>query len=163
LYWAPLRRDLYRTRLERAAAVARLRVVEETQTLRFIALNAELRIAEIEDEAKAAAVLAAHGFPELDTGLLHRPEYTPCAELVRRVTAPGAGFAYLLGLKGFDLLRSAAAKRERALARQVAALKEAEAALAERPVPGASLWRADIAEFVKVAARGVATNWSFKG
>jgi DNA gyrase/topoisomerase IV subunit B len=163
LYWASLRRELYLTRLTRERIVAELRVLEETETLRYIGLEAELDLARISDEARAAEALRGRGFPPIDKGLLHRPEYTPndqLRELVLR--GPGAGYGYLLNLKARELLQSAAEKRRLALEGVRAELARVGAQLAERPVAGASVWRAELEEFKRVVARGIATGWQFK-
>jgi DNA gyrase/topoisomerase IV subunit B len=163
LYWAPLRRDLYRERIERERIVAELRILEETETLRYISIEAELGVADIDDEALAERILREHGFPPLHRGLLHAPKYTPNADLRRLVTeGPDADFGYLLSLQQRELLKSAVAKREKALAGLRADLAGAEARLAEQPTPCASVWRAELAEFQAVVARGIATGWQFK-
>ena len=163
LYWAPLRRDLYAARLARERAIAELRVLEEEQIIRYIGMAAELDLASVQDDAVAAEVLRRHGFAPLHRALLHRPEYTPNADLHRLVTAgPGASYDYLLDLRERELVRAAVAKRQKALAALRAELALATARLAERPVAGASLWRAEIAGFVAEVERGVATGWKFK-
>ncbi|HVE14969.1 MAG TPA: DNA gyrase subunit A, partial [Elusimicrobiota bacterium] len=97
LYWAPRRQALYVERVRRSLLIARLRLLEEQEILRFIPLEAEFDLAGATDEAAAARALSARGFMPLDTGLLHRPGFTPNArleELVRH--GPGAGFAHIL-------------------------------------------------------------------
>ncbi len=163
LYWAPLRRDLYRERAERERIVAELRILEEEQTLRYISIEAELGVADIDDEAVAERILREHDFPPLHRGLLHAPKYTPNADLRRLVTeGPDADYGYLLSLQQRDLLKSAVAKREKALAGLRADLAVALAQLAEAPTPCASVWRTELADFQAVVARGIATDWQFK-
>ena len=163
LYWAPLRRDLYVDRLTRERLVAELRILEETEILRYIGIAAELDLAGIDDDAAAAEVLRERGFPPLDTALLHRPEYTPNADLRRLVTAgPGASYGYILDLKERELFRKAADLRQKRVEALRAELARVTAQLAERPVAGASIWRAEIEEFKKVVARGIETAWKFK-
>jgi DNA gyrase/topoisomerase IV subunit B len=163
LYWARLRRDLYVVRLTRERIVAELRILEEEQIIRYIGMAAELDLASVEDDAVAADVLRRHGFPPLHRALLHRPEYTPNADLYRLVTeGPGASHDYLLDLRERDLVRAAVAKRHEALAARRADLAAATARLAERPVAGASVWRAELAHFTAEVERGVATAWKFK-
>jgi DNA gyrase/topoisomerase IV subunit B len=163
LYWAPLRRDLYAARLARERAIAELRILEEEQIIRYIGMAAELDLASVQDDAVAAEILRRHGFAPLHRALLHRPEYTPNADLHRLVTeGPGASYDYLLDLRERELVRAAVAKRQKALAALRAELALVTARLAERPVAGASLWRAEIAGFVAEVERGVATGWKFK-
>jgi hypothetical protein len=163
LYWAPLRRDLYAARVGRARIVARLRVREEEETLRYIAAAAELDLGAAADDEAAAAALRARAFPPLDRALLHEPGYTPNADLERLVTGgPGASFDYLLDLKLRDMVQSAVAKRRQTLVRLREDLARASAQLDERPVACASVWRAELETFKSVVARGVATGWTFK-
>ena len=154
LYWAPLRRDLYATRLAREQIVAELCVLELEQVIRFIGEAAELVLASVGDDAAAAAVLRGRGFPPLNRALLHRPEYTPNADLRRLVTSgPGASHDYLLDLRERDLVLASVARRREALAARRAELARVTAQLAERPVPGASVWRAEVADFVAEVER----------
>ena len=163
LYWAPLRRALYETRLTREKIVTELRILEETEVLRYIGIAAELDLAHVRDDEVAAATLRGRGFPPLDRGLLHRPEHTPNAELAALVTGgPGADYDYLLNLRERDLVQAAAAKRQKALDGLRADLVRVSAQLAERPVAGASVWLDELAEFRRVVARGVSTGWKFK-
>jgi hypothetical protein len=151
LYWARLRRDLYGARLRREAAVLRLQALREEETLRFIALSTALDLKARADEGAASAELAARGFRRLDHALLERPEYTPAEDLERLVTEGGEGrapsFDFLLALPGRELVAAAAARREGRLAALRAQLAGVEAALAERPTPGASVWLAEVAAF----------------
>jgi DNA gyrase/topoisomerase IV subunit B len=163
LYWAPLRRDLYVERLTREQTVAELRIVEEEQIIRYTAMAAELDLAEVEDDDVAAGILRDRDFPPLDKSLLHRPEYTPNAQLRELVTAgPGANHDYILDLKERELVRTAVVRRQKVLEGLRGDLVRVAAQLSERPVAGASVWRAEIEEFRKVVARGIVTNWKFK-
>jgi DNA topoisomerase-2 len=162
LYWAPLRRDLYAARLTRERLVAELRITEETETIRYIGMAAELDLARLADDDAAAAALRGRGFPPLDTALLHRPEYTPNGDLARLVTAgPRAGYDYLLNLRERELVKQAVAARQGRLAGLRAELAAVAAQLAERPVAGASVWRAEFAEFRRMVALGIKTGWQF--
>jgi len=162
LYWAPHRRDLYLERAERERIVAELRILEETETLRYISMAAELDLSNIDDEALASEKLEASGFQKLHTGLLHQPKYTPNTELKRLVMeGPKASYDYLLDLKGRALLRSAVAVREKAIATHRAILSKVEKQLCEEPIPCASVWRAELDNFKAVVASGIASNWFF--
>lgn len=61
-----------------------------------------------------------------------------------------------------ELVVASVAKRQKVLAGLRAELALVTAQLAERPVAAASVWRAEIAEFVAAVERGVATGWKFK-
>ena len=163
LYWAPVRRDTYRRRLERDLAVAELRAAEVTAVERFVAEAAAggRRATDYDDEAAAAADLRARGYAELDRGLIHKPGFATAAELRAAMSGPGASFDYLLDLRERDFTRDAVASRA---ARSVAARDAAAAiaaALAERPVAGASVWRREITHFVEVLEKGIATKFQY--
>jgi len=163
LYWAPLRRDLYVARLTRVQIIAELRILEEEQIIRYIGLAAELDLASVKDYEVAAETLRARDFPPLHCALLHRPEYTPNADLFRLVTAgPSASYDYLLDLKERQLVQASVAKRQKVLADLRAELATVTAQLAERPIAAASVWLSEIAEFVNTVERGIATGWKFK-
>jgi len=166
LCWAPRRAEVYRRRLERELVVAELAAVEEEAALRYIGEAAALDLARLANDAAAAEVLRARGYPPLDANLLRRPEYTPADELRRRATTPpatvadaaavlqgSASYDYLLNMRARDLVQAAAEAGRARLAAARAAAATARARLAEAPVAGASVWRAEIAEFRKVVAQ----------
>jgi hypothetical protein len=162
LYWAPLRQALYAARVEREAIVLELKIFESEQIVAFAAVAAELDLARVADDEAAAAALAARAFPRLDSALIHSPKYTPAAALRGLVTAgPGASYDYLLNLRERDLVQRAVAARKARIVALQAELVAARALLAERPVPCATLWRAELAAFRAAVARGRATAWTF--
>jgi hypothetical protein len=163
LYWAPLRRALYVERLTREKIVTELRILEEEQVLKYVALSEDLNVTLIDDEEAAAQVLRREGFVPLNTTLLHSPANTPNAKLRALVVEePDATFDYLLNLKEREQLRSAITRREKRLAALREELAAVEAQLAESPVAGATVWREEIKTFKKVVARGIETDWKFK-
>lgn len=153
LYWAPLRAAVYRRRVQRELAVAELRAVEEEQILRYIGEAAELKLEAVADSAQAEAALRARGYKPLCTALVHRPEYATEEELRARAVGPEASFDYILDLRARDLVCAAAATRRARLTELRAAARVAAAQLAEAPVSGASVWRAELDEFAAAAAR----------
>lgn len=161
-HWAPLRRDMYRQRLEREAVLLALKIRLEREVTRYIGVAHELNLAKQADESGASAALAARDFPELDAGLLDAPRFTPTAEIEHLVTC-GANVShnYILSLRERDLVQSAKNKREAKIAEMTARLAEVEALLAEQPFAGASVWAAEIEQVVAAIARGEATNWRF--
>jgi DNA topoisomerase II len=160
LYWAPLRRDLYQTRVGREHIVARLRILEEENVLRYIPLAAELDLSSLGDDEAAARVLQERGFLKLNTGLLHRPEYTPNEELEARVLR--GSYDYILDLKERELVQSAVVKRQKRLQELRADQARAEALLGERPTPCASLWLQELEAFLAVVRKGIDTDWRFE-
>jgi DNA topoisomerase-2 len=168
LYWAPHRRDLYVARLGREQIRLELSLVQERATQRYCAEAAadeqagRVNVAKLADDAEAERRLRAAGYPPLNAALLHRPEYTPNDELRARVVAPTAGYAYLLDLADRDKTAAAVAKRNKRIASLEADLAQVQARIAERPTPCASIWREEIAEFERVVAEGIASDWTFK-
>lgn len=161
-YWAPRRRDLYRRRLEREAALLGLRLRLERETVRFVGVAHELALGGLADEDAASAALAARGFPPLDAGLLRAPGFAPTEDLARLATEGGAvSHGYLLDLRERDLLRAAQARRAARVAEMEARLAAVGALLAERPFAGASVWAAEIEAVVAAVARGEASDWKF--
>ena len=163
LYWAPLRKELYRRRLEREKALTELRILQQTETLRYIAMAADLDLANVSDKAAAGALLARMGFPLLDSGLLGSPEYTPNEDLARLIEGgPGATYNYLLSLQQKSLVARSAEKRRAIVESERRELGRIESLLAESPTPGASLWLAEIEKFQQVVEAGIRTGWNFQ-
>jgi DNA topoisomerase-2 len=152
LYWAHLRAALYVARLTREQVVASLRVLVETETLRYIEIAAEMDLARLDDEELAAEQLRARGFPPFDTGLLRAPEYTP-NELLYALVTEGAGvsYNYIFGLTEGELLKKAATLRRKRLEGYKEDLARATACLSESPTPAASVWGAEIGHFLTLA------------
>lgn len=160
--WAPLRRDLYRQRLERERAVLGLKVLVEREVLRYIGLARELDLAALPDEEAASAALSDRGFLQFDSGLLAAPRYTPTAE-IEHLVVRGLNISHdhLLSLRERDLVESARRKREARLAEIEARIGVVDRHLAERPFAGASIWAAEIEKVVAAIARGEKTEWKF--
>lgn len=163
LYWAPLRKELYRRRLERERILAELRIRQQEETLRYIAMAAELDLANVRDKATAGVLLGQKGFPLLDSGLLGAPGYTPNEDLVRLITeGPGASYNYLLSLQQKSLVARSAEKRRAVVDAERRELERLELLLAERPTPGASVWLAEIEKFQQVVDLGLKTDWTYQ-
>jgi DNA gyrase/topoisomerase IV subunit B len=161
-HWAPLRRDMYRQRLEREAVLLALKIRLEREVVRYIGVAHELNLAKKADEAVASAALAARDFPEFDSGLLAAPRFTPTAEIEHLVTRGiSVSHDYILSLRERDLVQSAKVKREEKIRTMVARLAGVENLLGERPFAGASVWAAEIEQVVAAIARGEKTRWRF--
>ncbi|MDE2097660.1 MAG: hypothetical protein KGL39_10465 [Patescibacteria group bacterium] len=162
LYWFPARRDLYRRRLERERLLLELRVVEQENILSYCRVYDTLGLKKL-DEEKATQVLANKGFAALDSRLLHSPGFTP-PETLRTliVEGPKISYDYLLELNDRNKLATSVKKRAEQLEKLREELAAAQAALDEKPFAGVTQWRADIAEFEKAVARGIATDWTFE-
>lgn len=161
-HWAPLRRGLYRERLEREAAVLALKARLEREVIRYIGVAHVLDLAKKADEKVASAALESRGFAEFDSGLLAAPRFTPTRELERLITR-GAGVShdYILSLRERDLVQSAKNKREEKIRAMDVRLAEVAGLLAEQPFAGASLWAAEIGDVVAAVDRGEKTRWRF--
>lgn len=148
LYWAELRRQLYQVRITRERIILQLKIIETYEILRYIEQSADLHIADLPDEETAAELLATRKFRKLHTTLLHSPEYTTNDVLYQLVTeGQNAKYDYLLNLKEKDLVRSAANSRRARVKKLEDELIIVEAQLAESPVVGASVWRAELEMF----------------
>lgn len=161
-HWAPIRRDLYRQRLEREAALLRLKIRMENEIVRYIGVASDLALAQMADEDTASETLSEHDFPQFDSGLLSSPRYTPTAELETLATeGVNVSHDYVLNLRERDLVASAKAKREAKIREMSARLVEVERLLAEKPFAGASVWAAEIEAVTAAIERGEKTAWRF--
>lgn len=161
-HWAPLRRDLYRLRLEREATLLALKVRLEREIVRYVGMAHELDLAHTADEAAASETLAEQKFPRFDAGLLLAPRYTPTAELEQLVTrGVNVSHDYVLNLRERELVESAKAKREEKICGMERRLAEVEALLAETPFAGASVWAAEVEAVAAAIQRGEKTRWRF--
>jgi DNA gyrase/topoisomerase IV subunit B len=163
LYWAPIRHNLYVTRVTREKIVAELRLIEENAILRYIEIHSkDINLSSMDNDDRARETLEQLGYPTINSGLLHRPEYTPNDKLADLVLhGPGATYDYILNLRERDLVRTAAKTRVDTIARLESELIAANACLSE-PVACASLWRSEIQNFLSVVEKGIATRWKFK-
>ena len=163
LYWFPARRDLYRSRLEREKVLLELRILEQTEILRYVPLAAELDLASKHDDEEASAILAEREFPRINSTLLHSPQFTEVAAL-RREILEGSKIShdYILGLTERELVKSRVAARQKKLEALKEELIQVTAHLAEQPFAGVSIWREELAVFKKLADEGIATRWKYK-
>lgn len=144
--WARARKQLYQVRLEREKERCQLQLRELENIRRYIPIMTELKLTAMEDEAEASETLLQRGFERLDTGLIRSPGFT--RDLTRLATeGPGASYKYLLKRDGLGLMKNAARLVDQKLEKAKEELYRVEAALAERPIPGASIWRAEVDAF----------------
>jgi DNA gyrase/topoisomerase IV subunit B len=160
--WAPVRRDLYRHRLEREAVLLGLKISLEREVMRYISLARELDLAHKADETAACAALAERGFAPVAATVLHEPAYTPTAELAQLATrGESVSYDYILSLRERDLVQTAASQRAGKINAMATRLAEIETLLVEHPFAGASVWASEIENLVTVIDRGEKTNWRF--
>lgn len=155
LFWFEERAKLYVKRVARDVALFRARVCMEENTLRYIGMATELALKTIDDEKAATTLLLGHHFAAFNAGLIARPGRATVEEIEAACQTDGVNnactFDYIFDLPERALLKSAAVKRQGKLAALQASLRRAEAQIAERPVPCASLWRAELRHFLEVA------------
>ena len=146
LHWASLRRELYIKRVTREVIITEMRILEESEIIRYIELSAELNLAEVESDAAAEEVLRQREFKPLNSTLLHNPQYTP-NEKLREMINLGASFNYILNLRSRDLVKTAVQKRKDNISALEKKLIIAKGYLDERPIACATLWRNEIKAF----------------
>jgi hypothetical protein len=163
LYWAPMRRDLYRLRLEREKAILELKILEQGEILRYIPMAAELDLASKEDDDEATQLLEERKFIKLNSALLLSPQYTKVDELRGEILeGPKISYSHVLDLKERDLVKRSVEKRAKKLGELRGELAAVLERLAEKPFAGVSIWRSEIAAFRKLADEGIATRWRYK-
>jgi DNA topoisomerase II len=163
LYWFPARRDLYRVRLEREQVLLELRILEQTEILRYVPLAAELDLASKSDDDEASAILTGREFPRINSTLLHSPQFTEVAALRHEILEGGKiSHDYILNLPERQLIKSAVLKRQERLSVLKNELSIVLEHLAEQPFAGVSIWRAEISAFKKLADEGIASRWRYK-
>ena len=164
LYWFPVRRDLYRARLEREAIVVQLRIQLEEETLRYIELAHKLELSKVDNVFVVEAVLASQAppFVKFDNGLLHSPGYTSTEDLRPLILeGPGTNYDYVLNLRERDLLRSAAEKRRKGGKAARVRLREILGYLDDVPFAGARLWVEELEAVQTAVVRGIVSRWRF--
>lgn len=164
LYWFPMRRDLYRARLDRSVQLLELRIQYEQEILRYIGLSQKLQVTKIASEEEAQAVLARQmpPFARFNHTLLGSPGFVATDELqVLVLNGPEAKYDYILNLRERDLLKSAVEKRQKRLENYQGALRETLEHLQDRPFAGARLWLQEIGAVQEAVARGIETDWLY--
>jgi len=165
LEWAPLRRDLYRARLEREAEILRLKIIREREIIRYCEVAKELDLGGKRDVELAEAALAARKFRRLNSRLIDAPGYVGPADLRRlALDEPDlARYDYLLNLPQRELVAAARARREAKVKKHAARVAAIEDTLAtEQPFPGAAAWLAEVDAVVKASELGAQTDWTFE-
>lgn len=150
LYWAPVRKELYITRVKYEVAILKLKIREELNILRFISLEHEIHISNRPDEEFVVNILTERKFDKIDVGILYsKPELIPFEKLESViVSSPSASYDYLLNLRARDLTINAAKKREQKIQSLKDKVDELDKCLLERPVPCASIWKREIKGFL---------------
>lgn len=142
LYWAPIRRDLYKKRLIREEILLRWAMFREKEIIKYIQLSNEINISKIEDEKSAISILKDHGFKGLCSSVIDNPEYLSNEELENKITF-SENFNYILNLMERELTKAAVQIREKRIKQLEDKYNIVCNYLEENP-PGATLWLKEI-------------------
>jgi DNA topoisomerase-2 len=151
LYWAPIRKELYKKRIIRKGIIIDVQILKEESIIKYISYSNMLNISAIEDDEKACLILSNNGFPKINTGLLHNPSYTNNDELRHLLLdSEDATFDYILDLKERELTKNALQKRQDKLIKLKEEYQYIQNILVEKPFIGASIWKEEISKFIKL-------------
>jgi DNA gyrase/topoisomerase IV subunit B len=150
LYWAPHRRNLYETRINRSKILKTYQITELKEIVRYASMSHELKVSTLADYDEAYAILKSHNFVPINHKILHSPAQTKNEELVDKITRePDANYDYLLNLRERDLIKTNISKKEDNIISLQEELNNIIGLLSERPIIGASLWKKEITELLK--------------
>ena len=151
LYWAPVRRNLYRTRLVRKEIILRLLISKEESIIRYILMSNKLNISSMESDIVANTILANNNFLKFNSGILTSPGYIPNDQLESIILhSDSATYDYILDLRERDLTKQALQKRQELCDKHKKELSIVSKYLTEKPFAGASLWLHEIDNLLKV-------------
>jgi DNA gyrase/topoisomerase IV subunit B len=143
LYWLPVRRDMYKTRLIRKEIILRLLILKEQAIIKYIDMSNDINVSSIEDDEIAKKVLKHHNFPGIQVGLLVNPGYTSNDKLESLILKDNE-YDYILDLKERELTKLALQKRKNNLQKHLSEYDKVNKLLKEEPFAGASLWKDEI-------------------
>lgn len=149
LYWAPVRRDLYKSRLIRKEILTRLLILKEISIIRYIEMSNVLNLSSIEDDISAKQLLKIHEFPGINVSVLNSPGYTDNDVLEQKILIIDE-YDYILDLKERELTKSALLKRLNNLEKYKNEYTIISKYLSEKPFAGASLWLSEIDTLIKL-------------
>lgn len=161
-HWAPLRRNLYRQRLEREYIILKLKNKLESDIVRYIGIAHKLDLAKKENENDANRALEENNFTKFDSNLLYSPRFTPTNE-IEHLVMKGINVSYnhILNLRERDLVATAKANREKKIEDNIKRIKKVEIHLREKPFAGASIWNKEIDQVASAIEKGIMTRWRF--
>lgn len=151
LYWAPKRRDLYKSRLTRKEILLRILIIKEESIINYISMSNKLNISSMEDESIASKILSDNNFPKINSSLLSSPGYTSNDILEEKLLySIDATYDYILDLRERDLTKSALQKRIESYDKHKKELIKINNYLSEKPFAGASLWLQEIESLLRI-------------
>jgi DNA topoisomerase-2 len=156
LQWLPIRRDLYAARLYREEALLELRILMETEILRYVLHAAELNLAQQPTEKTASKVLSNENYPLIDSKLLQSPGFEKTSDIRQKVLyGNNCNHNYILDLRERDLIMSAYQNRDKKITEMKDQLSKVQTLLTEQPFAGASVWLNEINSVIKVISPGL--------
>jgi DNA topoisomerase-2 len=160
-HWFEKRKELYALRLQRDIELIKLRIIEQENEIRYVKCGFDIKSYRSLDDL--SEMLKREKFVRIDSGLLHRPEFTPVDKLYQTIIeGPRSSYDYLINIKDREKIITELRKKEISLEDQRQELNELIEQLSEKPFIGYKQWNADIDHLLSVIDRGVRTSWSFK-
>jgi DNA topoisomerase-2 len=149
IYWAPIRKELYKLRLVRKEILLKIIIEKEDSIIRYIKMSNQLNISSLDDD-NAIIVLEKHKFPRINSSLLSSPGYTKNEELEYLILqSENASYDYILDLRERDLTTTSLQKRQANLEKHKKEYNIIINYLQEQPFPGMSLWLQEIDKLIE--------------
>lgn len=158
--WFPVRKELYRKRIERRRILLMLKIKSYENIIRYIRESNAYQMSK-RTSADQVRLLAAEKYDKMNTARISSPKFTPNEDLEQVVLrGPKANYSYLLAIS--DSKKSEEALNERmeeleALRKELAALNNEQGRF-----PGATEWVAELDKLERVIKEGQRTAWLFK-
>lgn len=145
LYWAPVRKNLYKERLVRKRIILQVTIMKITNIIHYIEQSNALNVPSMESEEVAINILQNNKFQKINSGLLHNPGYTKNSELYNLLLyGENASYDYILDLRERDLTKTSLAKQKDLLVKANKELEMTDINLTEKPFAGKTLWKNEI-------------------
>ncbi len=150
LYWAPVRRNLYKARLIRKQILLNVHIIKEESIIRYIEISNELNISAMEDDIIASNILEKYKFPKINSSILTSPGYISNDILEYKLLYDiNATYDYILDLKERELTKTALHKRNQDCKRLKTELEQVNIYLNEKPFAGSTLWLQEIDKLIE--------------
>lgn len=181
-YWYPLRRNLFKIRIERQIILTRLKIIMIKNCVRYISEGLSEKIKK-KSGAEVNKILTDHKFDRIYSEKLNNPGFIPNDELEavilhgRLDTANGedlvekdsdddqlgrgATYRYLLRINDLQRITHGIEKRQAELRKMEDLLATLTEQLKETPFPGAQHWLSELDRLESVIREGRETDWMF--
>jgi len=151
LYWAPIRKNLYMSRLTRKKILLKILIIKEESIIKYIKMCNILNISEMNSEEDINNLLFKNEFPKIHLNLLNSPLYTTNETLELLIlNGINSSYDYILDLRERDLTKLALQKRYNSCDKYKQDLIIIDQYINEKPFAGASLWLHEIKELLKL-------------